>query len=221
MENMPFVNVHAHAAGGEICLLDVGTSLSDAPRRAPGLWYSVGFHPVRLAGGAPLDWAAFRAALSAEGVVAVGECGLDRRLPVPLDGQMSVFLRQAEEAESRSLPLVVHCVRAYPELVAARRSGAFRMPWVVHGFNNNGQTLGMLLRHGFHVSLGGALLNPGSNAARLLPGIPPARLFLETDDRPLGIRSVYEAAAARLGLSLEELKRQIYANFNNVFLWNG
>ena len=217
MEEVPFVDAHTHAPGEGVSLLDVGTAVPDKERCAPGVCYSVGIHPARLADNAPVDWEAFRRSLLCERVLAVGECGLDRRLPVPLREQEEVFRRQAEAAEERGMPVVVHCVRACPELISIRRTGAFRMPWIVHGFNNNGQTLRQLLAHDFRFSLGAALLNPESNAVRLLPEIPLERLFLETDDRPLGIRLVYEAAAACLGMEVAELKRRIWTNFKNMF----
>ena len=217
MEDVLFVNVHAHAPGEGVTLLDMGTGLFGGS--SPGVFYSAGIHPVRLTESAPGDWEALDKALLREDVVAVGECGLDRRLPISLSAQEEAFLRQARLAETRGLPVIVHCVRAFPELVSLRRSGGFRMPWIVHGFNNNERILRMLLDCGFHISLGGALLNPSSNAFRVLPEIPLACLFLETDERPLPVRLVYEAASARLGVSLGELKRQMWINFNEVFLW--
>ena len=217
MAEFPFFNAHTHRPGEGVSLLDAGERLPFGESRADGTYYSVGVHPMRLAEGKPVDWTAFRACLSREGVLAVGECGLDRRLPLPLREQEEAFRRQAEMAEEVRLPVVIHCVRAFPELMKIRRDGHFAMPWLIHGYNNNGQILRRLLDSGFRISLGNALLHPASNASLLLPEIPLERLFLETDDRATEIRSVYEAAALRLGMGMEPLKQQLWTNFNNVF----
>lgn len=90
------------------------------------------------------------------------------------------------------------------------------VPWIIHGFNNNEQILNQLLEHGFYISVGPQLLNPRSNAFRLLRKIPLYALFLESDDRDVRIEAIYESAASELGIGEEELKRVIWDNYQKV-----
>ncbi len=56
-----------------------------------------------------------------------------------------------------------------------------------------------------------------SNIYRLLPEIPAERLFLETDNSGFAIEEIYQVAAARRGVSVEELRRIVRSNFERVF----
>lgn len=212
----PFVNVHTHTPGEGINVWDVGRNV---PVGEVGEmdFFSVGIHPMEGMREGEVDWSGFRVLVERERVVAVGECGLDRRFARDLREQERLFWRQAECAEEAGKPVVIHGVRAYPEIIATRKAGGFRMPWVIHGYNNNERILAQLLEHGFYISAGAALLNPDSNVSRRLGDIPPERLFLETDDRETGIAEVYAGAACRLGWEMEELKKRLWMNFNTVF----
>ena len=52
---------------------------------------------------------------------------------------------------------------------------------------------------------------------RALGSIPTQRLFLETDDAPATIESVYATAARLLGMPLDRLKETIYNNYLHIF----
>lgn len=100
-------------------------------------------------------------------------------------------------------PLIIHCVRAYEEVLAIKKEWGTQgdvIPWIFHGFNKKPAVAQMLLRAGAYLSFGAALLVPGSPAAQSLAICPPGRYFLETDDRnDVSIAAVYAAAAAILG----------------------
>lgn len=124
--------------------------------------------------------------------------------------QIPLLIGQVELAEQARKPLIIHCVKAYPDLIRVRKGVKTTVPWIIHGFNNNEQILNQLLEHGFYISVGPQLLNPRSNAFRLLRKIPLYALFLESDDRDVRIEAIYESAASELGIGEEELKRVIW-----------
>ncbi|MDE5610529.1 MAG: TatD family hydrolase, partial [Odoribacter sp.] len=150
-------------------------------------------------------------------IVAVGECGVDRNAPVAMDWQMDLFQRQAEIAAEYGLPLIVHGVRAIPEIIGVHNRCRASGKWVLHGFNNRQEILTDVLQHGFYISAGRHVLNAESNIYRLLPEIPDDRLFLETDNSDMAIEDIYRAVAERKGVSVEELQRMVRANFERVF----
>ena len=148
---------------------------------------------------------------------AVGECGLDRPRGASLEIQTDALERQIHIAERVGKPVILHCVKAFPELIGAKKRLSPSVPLIVHGFNNNLQILRSLLDAGFYISLGAALLRPGSNAVRTIPVIPAGRLFLETDDSGRMIDDIYTKASALLNIEITQLKSNIQCNFTRLF----
>lgn len=180
-------------------------------------WVSVGIHPWYAS---TTDWQSQVEVVSKivrlPWVVAIGECGLDRLIEMPLDTQMLVFEAQVALAEQVQKPVIIHCVRAFNELLAWKKRTKLTIPIIVHGFNTNPQIATQLVQHGFYLSLGAALLKSGSNAQKALTTTPLHRLFLENDDKDISIFSLYEVAAGRLEISISALEAQIWRNFATI-----
>lgn len=151
-------------------------------------------------------------------LLAIGECGLDKTVETELPRQMALFERHIALAERWQKPLIIHCVRAFNELLQSKKQNRPAQPWIIHGFNNNPALAEQLLRHGCYLSLGKALLQNKSNAVRTLADMPLDRLFLETDAAvDISIGAIYSAAAKITGWTLASLRQQIFSNFNRVF----
>ena len=134
----------------------------------------------------------------------VGECGLDRLCTTPYDLQLAAFDAQIRLSERLARPLVIHCVRAIDDVLRLHRG--VRQPWILHGFRGKPQQLRQLLDNGLYISFG-LRFN-----AESLRQCPPQRLFLETDDTPSPIATLYEQAAALLGTTPTALNRQCWSN---------
>ena len=155
--------------------------------------------------------------VAGEMCVAIGETGLDRLTKPPMTLQQTVFERQLAMAGMVGKPVIVHNVKAHAEIMALYKKAKVLVPLIFHGFNNNRQIAGHLLKEGFYFSFGKALLNPKSNAAQMLPTFPSDRFFLETDDAEIAIEVVYQKAAELCNLGVDELKAIINRNFKNCF----
>lgn len=180
-------------------------------------WFSVGLHPWHIDfdnAPAQLETVAQRA--QNERAVAIGECGLDRLVALPLAQQLPIFEAQIQLAEQLKKPVIIHCVRAFDVLVAWKKRTKPTVPLVVHGFNNNLQIAQQLLAHGFYFSLGTALLLPKSNASAVIKMLPINRLLLENDDKNSNIETIYEAASQHLMLPIDTLKIEIWRNFGQI-----
>ncbi len=148
------------------------------PPLAPaGALYSTGVHPWRSDRAEEL-WPLVERLARDERIVAIGETGLDRLRGAPLQAQGALMERHARLAESLGKPLIVHCVRAWAELLQLHSRLRPAVPWIVHGFRGAPALAGRLLDAGMHLSLG-----PRFNAATAA-AIPASRLHLETDDDP-------------------------------------
>lgn len=220
----PYVNIHTHHVGRGYNILDVGEGkewlVSEQERESQvgdEVLYSVGIHPMKIGTVGDEALTNLREMMEREKVVAIGECGLDRRSAVDLKEQEKLFVAQVQLAERYRKPLIIHCVKAYSELIALRKRTKSTVPWIIHGFNNNEQILHQLLEHEFYISIGAALFNPRSNAFRLVREIPLEALFFESDDEDVDILYLYEAASCISGIGEEDLKKKIWENYQKVF----
>lgn len=149
--------------------------------------------------------------------VAIGECGLDKLCKVDYNLQEKVFIEQIKIANHYKKPLIIHCVKAFNELINCLNLNDNEVPVIIHGFNNNENIARVLLNHGCYFSFGKALLGYESNAAKTIKNIGRKNFFLETDDADISIKYIYRKAAELLGIDEEILKQQIQSNFENIF----
>lgn len=112
--------------------------------------------------------------------------------------------------------MVIHCVRAFNELIALRKKHT-ATPWVVHGFTGSVQLYRQLLDHGIEVSFGAAILDQRRKKVReTLATSNPENIFLETDDSGADISEIYSAAAGLLNIELSRLQDIIGTHYHNI-----
>lgn len=206
-----FINIHTHRAVGGIEILDT----TYGGEKVEKALYSVGIHPVLLNDIG--ESSKIVAEIENGGVIAIGESGLDRNSEMGIDDQIKLFEQQIELSERYSLPLIIHCVRAFPELLALHKKFKPVQAWIVHGYNNNREILTELQKHNIYISIGKAVMNKATNAYSLLSEIALDRLFLETDDSDYKIRDIYIQVAIGLKMDVEQLKQIVSDNFKRVF----
>ena len=148
----------------------------------------------------------------------IGEAGLDKVKGADWAIQKDVFLQQIQIAEDIRKPMVIHCVRAFNELVSLKIARKPKVPMVVHGFVKKLSLAQELIGHGFKLSFGSDLLsNP--QVKEVFIETPIESLFLETDDcEYLEIERIYEEAAFIKKMNVEDLKREIYRNYLELYL---
>lgn len=150
-------------------------------------------------------------------LLAIGECGLDKCIDTPMNVQIDVFSRQVQLSEEIGKPLIIHCVRAFAELLHLKKSLAPSQTWIMHGFTGKPALAAQLIRHGCYISFGKTLLLAGGQTSLSLQAVPIDRLFLETDATDVSIDTIYVAAAKIRGIDFASLRQQIHTNFSNVF----
>jgi TatD DNase family protein len=233
-KNPPFVDVHTHRRIQTAGVLSISNFsqkdfqnafFTDLSQNTEGVTScSVGLHPWFLTKeNFEKDFDRLSQLASNQRVIAIGECGLDKLKGEDIAFQTLVFERQIRLAEAVSKPVVIHCVRAFGEVVAVKKRLKPSVPLIIHGFNKKASILEELVRHDFYISIGGAILEKkhlnteGVHFAEILRQIPLDRLFFETDDAEnMGISEVYDAAAKMLGMDLADLKSKIYENIVRI-----
>ncbi len=150
-------------------------------------------------------------------VLAIGECGLDNMCNKDAALQADIFRKQVELAGRLDKPLIIHCVRAFDELLRTVKELQPAAPMIVHGYNKKPDIANKLLATGMYLSFGAAILNDSWPAAQVLRDVPANRLFLETDDADVPIHEIYARAAHLRKTDVETLILQVEQNFKEVF----
>ena len=121
-------------------------------------FYSVGLHPYNV-GKVDIEDAINKVRLATENpnVFAIGEIGLDKSIESPLELQMQVFETQVEIAEYYDLPVILHVVRAFNEMVEFMKVHKPVVPMIIHGYNGSAQMAKTLVKAGFLLSFGEAI----------------------------------------------------------------
>jgi TatD DNase family protein len=211
------IDFHTHQFKSETFIQILNTFAQDLPLPDDENFYSAGLHPWHIGLVNPeeclhsIDLAAVQ-----KNMLMVGECGLDRSIATVFATQEHYFRKQIEIAEKHSKPLIIHCVRAYSDLIKLKKESKLTVPWIIHGFQGNQQTALQLIRHDFYFSVGEPLLNNHLKKDILIL-LPSDRLFLETDDREISIRRIYILASQILRIDEETLSRIILENFKRLF----
>lgn len=179
--------------------------------------YSIGIHPWYIdENRLESDLEIIKEKLQLSECLALGECGLDKRIEIPLDLQISVFKKQLEIVKQTKKPIVLHCVAAYDEVIAIKREMKIENPMIIHGFSKNEQVAKSLLNNGFYLSFGKYLLrNP--DLEKVFTFAPENQILLETDTIEESIYEVYEKAASIKGISIEDMKTIVFTNFSKIF----
>ncbi len=202
------LDIHHHFLGRK------GVYNLDFREDVPQIPFSVGLHPKDIDENAELYLDRVRDVSKNPLCWAVGECGLDSLVSVPISEQERVFEAQILLANEIHKPVIIHCVRRFSELL--RFSKIAKTPLIVHGFNKKKSIADDLLKRGFYLSLGKVLLYSESLQG-LVKDLPLDRVFLETDVWEEEVSLLYEQFARLKNISIEVLQEQIKKNIKKVF----
>ena len=211
-----FINLHTHRFSNDSKVIEV---VNQYPWEFDALIpnYSIGIHPwyideKRLES----DLACITEKLQLAPCLALGECGLDKRIDIPMALQISVFKKQLDIVKQTKKPIVLHCVAAFDEMIAIKKEMKLENPMIIHGFSKNEQVAQLLLNNGFYLSFGKYLLrNP--EMEKVVKFASENQILLETDTIEESIYEVYEKAASVKGISLAKMKAIVFDNFSRIF----
>lgn len=215
-----FVDIHTHNKSDDMSVLslinvDVIEQLNDDG------YYSCGIHPwssdVRdFDIKRHLD--ALEPMLRHERVLAVGECGMDKRRGGSYELQRRLFEEQVILSEHYEKPMIIHSVGCRQDIIAIRKATKARQPWVIHGFNGNELEARECVRAGILISVGPDIFYPQRRITKAIKKLSIDTCFFETDTASYTIKQIYEKAASLMDLEIELLKNHIFANFARHFI---
>lgn len=150
----------------------------------------------------------------------IGECGLDKVCSTKWSLQQEAFIAQIKLANQIKKPLIIHCVRAFEEVLQQLKNENNVVPVIFHGYNKGNILAEQLLQKGFYLSFGAAILT-NEKLKNVVRNMPLNRIFLETDDSCCSLKLIFECAAKLKSISLSELENQVAINYNKIFNING
>lgn len=188
------VNIHTHRPAGDAVEPSFG-----------------GVHPWQAA--ERFDAEALRRAVGDAQMV--GEIGLDFACGVDRTLQAALFRDQLRLAEELGRPVVIHCVRAFGEVM--RELARYRLRAVVlHGFIGSPEQAARAVAAGYYLSFGErAFRSPRTVEA--MRRTPLDRLFAETDDSEVPIDEIYRRIAAVKEVGTGRLAEEIRRNYEKIF----
>lgn len=228
----------AHDAG-VTRLMCIGTSVEDSAlavefvAERDNIWAAIGIHPHETGryvdDKAALD--AFRALVTRDKVVAVGECGLDYFYGhSPREAQIHLLKFQIELALEHDLSLSFHVREAFDDFwpIFEQYKG---IRGVLHSFTDSRQNLEKALECGLYIGMNGiATFAKSEEQLAMYQAIPLDNLVLETDApfltptpfrgkicEPYHTRTTAEFGAKSRGISLEDFAAQTTANARALF----
>ena len=239
-DDLPAVLDRAAAAGVSRVITIATTAPSSAgcvalAARHPTLAATVGIQPNHVAEAVPTAWDEVVRLVTAEGVVGVGETGLDRYWDyTPFPQQEDYFARHLELARRHGLAVVIHCREAEADVVRMLRADFERhgpLTAVMHSFTGDAATAEACLAMGLHISFAGMVTYKNAQALRdVAAKIPLGRLLVETDSpylAPVPVRGrrnepAFVAHTAALlgqlhGVDTETMARHTTANARELF----
>jgi len=214
---MQQIDLHSHQINSATDVQIFNVFAQDLPFSIADQLFSAGLHPWHIGKVNPDDCLlAIEKATVHENLLAIGECGLDRSIKEVFAIQELYFKRQIEIAEKYHKPLIIHCVRAYPDLIRMKKELKSDLPWIIHGYNGNLETTKNLNSHDFYFSVGESFLTDERKRESFLE-ISLDHLFFETDDSEISIQKIYLFAAEILKTSEDLLTEAIFNNFKTIF----
>ena len=119
-------------------------------------------------------------------------------------------------SEEYQYPLVIHCVKAYNEVMELRKKMNPVMPWILHAYSGSLELTQQLSNHGFLFSFGDLLFNSNAKAVDSFKYLPLDKIFFETDEMEDDVSVIYEQGAKLKEIPLEEIKAAVWKNFNRI-----
>jgi TatD DNase family protein len=213
-----YYNIHTHHHSCISDVLSIENRYQHFDEEIAGRKVSLGLHPWYLnVQNVEEQWESLVRNAKKDEVLAIGECGLDKVTATDWDLQLHIFRRQILLAQELKKPLIIHCVKAFNEVLAELKN--VTVPVIFHGINKKITVVQPVIDAGHYLSFGKSLLNQQEYIVETFRSVPLNQVFLETDEADVDIRDIYKSAAEIKNLPEKEIVLQLETNFLNLFPW--
>lgn len=225
-------------------------------KKYDNVWAAVGLHPIHLkqiqaddkefganfkTRAEEFDYEAYKKLASEPKVIAIGENGLDKAEWLNLtrgeyDLQKQVFNKHLDLAEDLNKPIIVHCRKAYDdilEILKMRFKEKGSLPGgVAHCFIGRWSQAERYLNLGFYISFTG-IITYDRSYDKIIKNAPLEKILVETDapyltpqplrgrrNEPINVKYVAKKIAEVRGIKFEEVVHITTENAKRLFKLN-
>lgn len=209
-----YIDIHTHRKSIEDSVIEVYNKYPDEDC-CQSEYYSMGIHPwfIQKYNFNHIENMFLEEAKNPN-FVFIGECGLDRSIDLDIAIQKHFFIEQLRLAKKHKKGVIIHCVKAYSDILQILKSNAFNFPFIIHDYCGNKQQTDAFLKHtNIFFSLGNAFMQGRLKEPSLNSVIQSKRFFLETDENDYSIQTVYQFFTNKNTLNLEDIIQTIKENF--------
>jgi TatD DNase family protein len=209
-----FVNIHTHTTPltGERAIQNKYANFESIDELHH---YSIALHPWYIGADWPRQLSKIKEYAIQKNIIAIGETGLDKACKTDWPLQQQVFKAHIQLANQLQKPLLIHCVRAWDEVLGILKNEKAAVPVIFHGYNKNVLLAKRIMDTGYYLSFGKALQQ--TKMQEVLKQIPLSKCFFETDDADVTIATIYNLAAQALSIEVNVLSLQLQQNVKTVF----
>lgn len=211
---LPYIDIHTHQRLADNTILQVLNHIV-GQEEIPNMVCSAGIHPWYIDHDLEKQYFILAETAQQANVIAIGECGLDKICNTPWDTQLEVFVHQIQLANELRKPLIIHCVRAYEEVLYTLKQQKIQVPVLFHGVNKKYHLIESLLQQGYYIGLGAFILNGHHDVT--IKTIDLDKIFLETDNISTNIVDIYSYFCRVRNITIEQLQHQVIQNVSKVF----
>lgn len=209
-------NIHTHFHPQKPGRVSIENLYKNFDQDLAGKTVSMGLHPWYLdTGNLERQLLDLKNNTSRPEVLAIGECGLDKLSNTDWELQLTAFQRQISFAQEIQKPIIIHCVKAFNEVLAQLKG--ITSPVIFHGINNKLVHIQPIINAGYYLSFGKSVLSNNEIILDTFRATPLEQIFLETDDTDLDILEIYKTAARIKNIDEKDIVLQLEKNFEKVF----
>jgi TatD DNase family protein len=196
------------------------------------VYSSVGVHPLQKIDQPVPSVQQLVSLAQAEGVVAIGETGLDNFYSAEtFQWQRESFINHLLAAQQSCKPIIIHTRDARDETIALLRAYPLNAGGVMHCFTETWEMAEAAIALGFYISFSGIVtFNSATDLREVVKKVPLERLLIETDspwlapvphrgkqNEPQYVREVAQCVADLHKISLQALAEITTQNFHQLF----
>lgn len=212
---MQLIDIHTHIKNPEnLQILDIGI---DVEKIDENTFFSTGIHPKFFnINTLDEDLEKLEKLCNNKNCLAIGETGLDCSAE-NYDVQKQIFQRQIIIAQKFSKPLIIHCVRAYNDIIFFIKKYKLINPIVFHGYNGNSQTTNNLLNYPqVFFSFSDRFMHLPKTSEQIKK-IPIEKIFIETDNNPQSnLYEILKRISQIKNVDETEFANQMMKNFEKI-----
>ena len=215
-----YIDIHSHHLNKEAGVFRIYNQFfNDGSDTSSSITKSLGLHPWHINEFENYDFfpEILEHLIMEESVVFVGESGLDKLISTSPEQQEDIFFKHILISEKHAKPLIIHCVKAYRELLKIRQKFNPKQAWIIHGFDSSPQLAADLVGKGIYLSIGERLLRKPEKSRNIMANIPLSKLFIETDEDKKSIQELYKDVCKIYQIEEDKLKEYIFENFVKLF----